>query len=38
MIFRHRREIDEDWEKIAEATVAGKLGYSATVAYTIICM
>ena len=26
MIFRHRAMIDEAWQKIAEATVAGKLG------------
>jgi len=31
MIFRHRRIIDETWKKIAEATVAGKLGCSAKV-------
>ena len=31
MIFRHRRIIDEIWQKIAEATVAGKLGISSKV-------
>jgi len=31
MIFRHRRTIDETWQKIAEATIAGKLGCSAKV-------
>jgi len=31
MIFRHRTTIDETWQNIAEATVAGKLGCSAKV-------
>ena len=35
MIFRHRRIIDETWKMIAEATFAGKLGYSAKVIYAV---
>ena len=31
MIFRGRATIDETWQMIAEATVAGKLGCSAKV-------
>ena len=31
MIFRRRAMIDETWQKIAEATVAGKLGCSSKV-------
>ena len=32
MIFRRRAMIDETWEMIAEATLAGKLGCSSKVA------
>ena len=31
MIFRHRTMIDETWQMIAEATIAGKLGRSSKV-------
>ena len=31
MIFRRRAMIDETWQKIAEATIAGKLGCSSKV-------
>ena len=31
MIFRHRTMIDETWQMIAEATVAGRLGCSSKV-------
>ena len=31
MIFRRRSMIDETWEMIAEATVAGRLGCSSKV-------
>ncbi|XP_065913601.1 UPF0696 protein C11orf68 homolog [Dysidea avara] len=34
MIFKHRRIIDETWKRMAEATVAGKLGCSAKVSTT----
>ena len=36
MIFRRRSMIDETWQMIAEATVAGRLGCSAKVVY-ILC-
>ena len=41
MIFKQRSIVDETWQKITEATVAGKLGCSAKVSYIIviyICM
>ena len=36
MIFKQRSIVDETWQKIAEATVAGKLGCSAKVSYIIV--
>ena len=33
MIFKQRTIVDETWQKIAEATVAGKLGCTAKVSY-----
>jgi len=36
MIFRRRAMIDETWEMIAEATLAGKLGCSSKVVNIIM--